>query len=456
MADIIYTGKGIASNIPQDSGNAMARLSNFIIKAEELKYETFKQNEQEFLKTSNIDPAFFISTKNQETQTKWLNNFSNKWATRMRQSGNNLSIDDKMEMQSERNVLIAMQQEMQAKQDLWQQHRGMIMQNPNKFDLEEWSVFDENYRRTGDYSLVTPPIKARSIDMAIEDNAINSGEEILGKPIPEERGGIKGFIEQSYWGTEDMARQRVKDIALSDEAYTKDLARQFNELDPQTKLKYLDADENGIISKEEAKDFNPIIRWAQDTKWEKARKGQKGTWKAIPRSTAGTSTFNWNNNIDSFHNKNDEYPILKSIKQPTEFGTRTFPDLINLGSINQVATEAQPIDEIIDYTTGSPRRVREITYGGDKKTSIADSVRFNIIGYSPSDDVIIVKIADNGSFFYQGQVVALPADKYDDLLKRKPIGISREAFRKQQGEISKPAPPSSGVNWVSRSNYVEK
>jgi len=121
-----------------------------------------------------------------------------------------------------------------------------------------------------------------------------------------------------------------------------------------------------------------------------------------------------------------------------------------------VATEAQPIDEIIDYTTGSPRRVREITYGGDKKTSIADSVRFNIIGYSPSDDVIIVKIADNGSFFYQGQVVALPADKYDDLLKRKPIGISREAFRKQQGEISKPAPPSSGVNWVSRSNYVEK
>lgn len=95
MADVIYTGKGLASNLPKDNGSAMGRLSNFITKAEELKYQTFKQNEQEFLKTSNVDPAFFISTANQNTQAKLLDDYNKRWATRMKESNNNLSLEDK-------------------------------------------------------------------------------------------------------------------------------------------------------------------------------------------------------------------------------------------------------------------------------------------------------------------------------------------------------------------------
>jgi hypothetical protein len=65
----------------------------------------------------------------------------------------------------------------------------------------------------------------------------------------------------------------------------------------------------------------------------------------------------------------------------------------------------------------------------------------------PSDDVIVVKIADDGSYFYQGQVIALPADKYSELLKRKPIGISREKFQAENKQTIPSAPISSGLKW---------
>jgi hypothetical protein len=447
MADVLYTGKGLAANIPKDSGNAMARLGSFITRAEELKYQTFKQNEQEFLKASNIDPAFFISTANQATQSKLLDEFNKTWSAKMKASNNNLSLEDKQAMMAQKNLLIAQQQDMQTKQDLWQQHRNMIMQNPNKYDQEEWAVYDKVYRETGEYPLVTPPIKAQSIDMALQKNPI-TGEVIKQPPEYSTIGGIKMFADVTHTGTEENARQRVRDLALSDEAYTKDLARQFRELDPQTKLKYLDADKNGTISREEAQDFNPIIKWAQDTKWQSAIKVNKSPWKKIPSTSTKTSTFNWNSGIDVNHNLNDQYDRLTNIKQPTEFGVRTFPDLINLGSINQAATEAQPIDEIIDYSGDTPRRIKEVTNRRTgKKEDLADSVRFNIIGYSPSDDVIVVKIADDGSYFYQGQVIALPADKYSELLKRKPIGISREKFQAENKQTIPSAPISSGIKW---------
>jgi hypothetical protein len=286
--ETLYTGRGLAPNLPQDNGKAMGRLSDFITKAEELKYSTFKQNEQEFLKNSNIDPAFFISTANQKTQSDLLVAFNNKWSGRMKASGYNMSTDDKSAMQAEHNFIVMQQQKMQADQDLWQQHRNMIMQNPTKYDVEEWSQFDKQYRTTGEYPLVTPPIAARSIDMALEDNAIVGNEQVVRTPLSQN--GLPGIVETTYSGTEQQARERVKQVALMDESYTKDLAKQFTQLDEATKLKYLDADKNGIISPEEAKDFNPIIKWAQDTKWQKTLKKNEGTWKRTTTSTTATKS----------------------------------------------------------------------------------------------------------------------------------------------------------------------
>jgi hypothetical protein len=291
MADFttLYSGKGLSAPLPSDGGRATSRLSDFIVQAEEIKYKAFKENEQEFLKNSNIDPVFLVSTKNRDAQMDMLNAFNQKWAQKFKESGYNLSTEDKKALLTEKNFLLANQQDMQAKQDLWLQHRNMIMQNPNKFDAEEWATHDANYRVSGEYDLVAPPIKARSLDMALEENPINSAA-IPGEDIQETRSGIKGVRAVTYGGTEEQGRKRVADMILSDEAYAKDISKQFMALDEATKLQYLDADKNGAISPDERKNFNPIIKWAQDTKWQKGVKQNLSQWRAIPGQTQKTST----------------------------------------------------------------------------------------------------------------------------------------------------------------------
>ena len=291
MADFttLYSGKGLSAPLPSDGGKATSRLSDFLVKAEEIKYKAFKENEQEFLVNSNIDPVFLISTKNREAQQDMLDAFNQKWAQKFKESGHNLSTEDKKALLTEKNLLLAEQQDMQAKQDLWLQHRNMIMQNPSKFDAEEWAEHDANYRVSGEYDLVAPPIKARSLDMALEENPINSAA-IPGQDIQETRSGIKGVRAVTYGGTEEQGRKRVADMILSDEAYAKDISKQFMALDEATKLQYLDADKNGAISPDERKNFNPIIKWAQDTKWQKGVKQNLSQWRAIPGQTQKTST----------------------------------------------------------------------------------------------------------------------------------------------------------------------
>jgi hypothetical protein len=240
----------------------------------------------------------------------------------------------------------------------------MVAQNPNKYSFDEWSEFDKRYRETGDYPLAMPPIKAQSLDMALEDNPV-IGNEILGEPIPETRGNVKGFYEQSMSGTEEQARQRVKDLLLKDEAYTKDAVKQFTQLPEEEKMKYLDADKNGIISADEAKDFNPIIRWAQDTKWNRAVKSQKGTWKAVP----GQSTAKGATDITSVVGKRrDIDPKYGNISRPNIYslgGTVLLKDIPTTG--------AKLLDDTgaYDYQLkGNLAKAYLKDYDADKKTII--------------------------------------------------------------------------------------
>lgn len=317
--NILYTGRNLTPVLQNDGGQAMGRLSDAIIKAEETKYNVFKENEKEFLKTSNIDPAFFISTANQQAQGKLLEDYNKKWSQRMKASGNNMSLEDKQQMLAEKNLIIAQQQKMQSDQDLWNQHRALVQQNPTKFDADEFAIADAEYRKTGEYKLTMPPIKARSFDMALEDNAV-IGNEILGEPIPETRGGIKGFYEQSMSGDEKSARQRVKDVAMADPAWTKDLVRQFQTLPLDEKLPYLtDTNADGKVDERDKSDENAIIRWAQDTKWQKAVKTTKGTWKAIPGQTSTTKAGKGLDLGTVVGKKRDINPMYGNISRPNMY-----------------------------------------------------------------------------------------------------------------------------------------
>lgn len=413
MADIIYQGRGLSPVLKTDGGQAMGRLSDAIIKAEEIKYNTFRENEKEFLKASNIDPAFFISTANQQAQAKLLQDYNTRWSQRMKASGNNMPLEDKQQMLAEKNLIIAQQQKMQSDQDLWNQHRTMVAQNPNRFDADEFAMADAEYRKTGEYKLVRPPVKARSLDMALEDNPIMGNE--INETIPEERDNLSGFTDVRYSGTPEQAKERVKQLILSDESYTKDIAKQFQSLPEEEKLKWLDADKNGTISSQEAQDFNPIIKWAQETKWEKARKKDVLAWRKT-ETTTPSGGFNLKIAVGSGNNKNQTFDVQENVNA---YGTQ-FGKLLNLGRLS-FTSDPQTIDEYVDLSKGT-------------KNSLGAATRFEVVSYSPDKDLIVAKVVDDvRGKLRAGTIIGLSGEKYDDLLRNKPFYIDRPSLLKQYG-----------------------
>lgn len=417
MADVIYTGKGLASNLPKDNGSAMGRLSNFITKAEELKYQTFKQNEQEFLKTSNVDPAFFISTANQNTQAKLLDDYNKRWATRMKESNNNLSLEDKQAMQSEKNFIITSQQEMQAKQDLWQQHRQMIQQNPTKYDQEEWSAFDKAYRESGEYPITMPPIKAKSLDMALEKNPV-IGNEIAQPPEYSTVGGVRMFADVTHSGSEADARERVKQVALMDEAYTKDLALQFRALDPATKLKYLDVNKDGHISKAEEQDVNPIIQWAQDTKWQQALKVNRTKPTRVPTTPTKSTGY-----AIKFGGRDVIVPVGQKRSVPINYGGEARPNLYSFGG------------SAVLYDL--PTEGGNVLYDTDKESMEGGSnVSGQLIDYDKDNDMLIIRTTTGVSNMGidSKQLVEIPAGNIPDVDR---LPILKDGKQTTLGEIRK-------------------
>jgi hypothetical protein len=413
--DILYNGKGLSPVLKNDGGQAMGRLSDAIIKAEQIKYNTFKENEKEFLKTSNIDPAFFISTANQQAQGKLLEDYNKKWSQRMKASGNNMPLEDKQQMIAEKNLIIAQQQKMQSDQDLWQQHRTMVAQNPIKFDADEFAVADAEYRKTGEYKLIRPPVKARSLDMALEDNAVTGNE--INETIPEERDNLSGFTDVRYSATPEQAKERVKQLILGDEAYAKDAIKQFQSLPIEEKLPYLtDTNKDGKIDERDKSDKNAIIKWAQETKWEKARKKDVLAWRKTEAS-APSGGFNLKVSVGSGNNKNQTFDVQENVNA---YGTQ-FGKLLNLGRVS-FTSDTQTIDKYTDLKTG-------------KEIPVNDGTRFDVVSYSPDKDLIIAKVIDdteNGKL-WQGQIIGLSGEKYNDLLKSKPFYIDRPSLLKQYG-----------------------
>ena len=324
--NILYTGRNLTPVLQNDGGQAMGRLSDAIIKAEETKYNTFKENEKEFLKTSNIDPAFFISTANQQAQGKLLEDYNKKWSQRMKASGNNMPLEDKQQMIAEKNLIIAQQQKMQSDQDLWQQHRTMVAQNPNKFDADEFALADAEYRKTGEYKLIRPPVKARSLDMALEDNAVTGNE--INETIPEKRDNLSGFTDVRYSATPEQAKERVKQLILGDESYAKDAIKQFQSLPLEEKMPYLtDTNKDGKIDERDKGDENAIIRWAQETKWEKARKKDVLAWRktevAAPKKGMGF--------IISWGGRDTAVPVGQKRKVGINYGGEVKNNLYSFG-----------------------------------------------------------------------------------------------------------------------------
>jgi hypothetical protein len=153
-----FTGKGIATTLPSGEGlqRSQEKMSDLILGAEKLKYDTFKKNEEDFLKASNIDPVFILANSARETQSRMLDSFNTKWGKTMKERGGNLSTDDKIQMAKEKDFILMQQQKMQSDMQSLQLHEKMAMQSPNKWDAEELNRRKMEYMRTGTYDHTEP------------------------------------------------------------------------------------------------------------------------------------------------------------------------------------------------------------------------------------------------------------------------------------------------------------
>jgi hypothetical protein len=261
--DLIYTGRERGVNLPTGErvNKAEESLSDFITKAETLKYQTFRANESEFLKTSNIDPAFFISKASQDHQFQLLDTFNKRWSGEYKKYQGNLPMEAKQQMIAEKNFIISEQQRAQASEQRWKEHDALVKQNPLRYDRAKQAVNTDNFFKSGDYQNTTPPLKSKDFSMFLKDQSnkfnkakisYSSAKDEYGRIVDQftniDDKDIPSFIESNLFA-DDQAFQGLTEEFLADQS-------------PEKMALLTDTNKDGRITNEDA-DENVIIAWAK-------------------------------------------------------------------------------------------------------------------------------------------------------------------------------------------------
>lgn len=270
--DTIYTGKGLAANLPQDNGKAMGRFSDFITKAEEIKYQAFKETQDWFIKSQDVDPVMLLTTANQVAQDRLMKTYNEESSAILAKSPTNLSTEDRAKIIAGKNFLISEQQKMQSDMVRALQDKESITK-----DIQGNLDHDEFTQRWGDYvsgkaSYGTEPLSPSAIDPdTYYSKPINKGHGTEGTiSITKKEGGNLVTNKATASATEEEARSMVEADILGNDRIALGYVKKFQALPEETKLQYLDiSPKDGTINPQEAQDFNPIIQWAKDNYWQK-------------------------------------------------------------------------------------------------------------------------------------------------------------------------------------------
>jgi len=452
--DILYTGRNLTPEFKSDGGKAMSRLSDFITRAEEIKYKAFKDNENWLLQTENVDPVVFATAAGQKAQSDGMDTFNEIVGGVLKEAGGigNLSHDAKSKIQLAKNVLLGEQQKILSAQTRAFADKEAISKDiRGEYDYDNWKERWDTYLTTGEYDETPLEVSALDPDAWYSTSA----NKVKGTPSnePTERNvGGTDFVEWTKTSaTPEEGAAKVEADAGMNRRLAKGFLLKFQGLkktDPETYKKYLDVNKDNVVDSNEERaatqaKSNPILQWAKDTYGPKAVgiDTTKPTRKYVPATS--TDGFNSKLPIGPDNNKNNQYPVRTGRNAPTRrYGTIKDADWIQLGHIPQQRGEPLLIDEIVDYSSGSPVRkttktITDTETGDKTEKPISTQVRFNIIAYLPKDDVILVEIDDDVRPFSKGEKVPLPADKYDEILKSKPLNYYRGTVTKEEPSIDR-------------------
>ncbi len=178
MADnftTLYTGKGMSAPLPsgQPIQQAAERASDFIIAAEKLKYDTYRKNEEEFLKAGNITPEFVLADSARKNTATAIDLYNKKWAKIFQEkaSSGGLTTQDKQQMATEKNFIISQNQKDVADMERYRAVKEAVIRNPNQYSEEEFRMAEAEYLNSGQFNLTTPPIKAKDVTGFLKDRS---------------------------------------------------------------------------------------------------------------------------------------------------------------------------------------------------------------------------------------------------------------------------------------------
>lgn len=256
-----FTGKGTGVVLPSGEGvqRAQHNLNDLVTRAEEMKYKTYRENRDQFIKNSNIDPVFVLSDAGRKYITQRIGDFNKRWGKRFQESGGNLSDKDLLDMQTDKNLIIADQQNQKAQMERFIQHRDLVSKNPDKFDDKAFAEATRAYMETGVYDQPLPAW--RPIDFGAYARQVAEKKAFIYDEKPVDVGG--GMMSQESWnmpqGTE--GRFLVGLLGQNPQADV-DFFSRWDKADKEYYFKLADANKDNKTSPDEEK--NAIALWAKD------------------------------------------------------------------------------------------------------------------------------------------------------------------------------------------------
>jgi len=302
--DILYTGKGFAPELQSDGGKAMSRLSDFITKAEEIKYKAFKENKDWFLKTQEVDPVAFITTANQDAQNRLMKEYNESSAAIVQKAGgfDKLSGEAQSKILAGKNFLISEQNRMRADQEQYMLEKAMIAKDADtNYSSEEfYRTKEAPYLNGQPYDRTPIQPKAQSIANELIGLKGRFGSTIT-RNIPSK--GAPGFFDtMETTGTREDIAPYITNRVFEEPKYKRDMLERWSALSQAEKDKYLDTDKSGRVDEAErtagtsvTRDKeNPILKFYIDQNWQNALKEEpsgKPTRITTGSSTGGFSEF---------------------------------------------------------------------------------------------------------------------------------------------------------------------
>lgn len=416
-----FTGKGTAVNLPSLEGvrRSEERMGDLIMAAQKLKLDTLKKNEEEFLKSQDVSPVNTISNYAIEYQSGLIDKFNKKWGAIAQKTGMNLSTEQKVEQMKDRRFIESEGQQIQSMQKAWEAEDALVKKDPLNFDDTEHKLKTQEFLKTGKFDYNNVPWKAQPISDDLVKMRGRIGQERDEDFAPDPKYPYL-VTRGKVTGTKEEIAPLIRDKVLSDPRTQKHMLQTWSALPQVEKDKYLDVNKDGIVSPEENNNSNPILDWYVDSNYELAIQRKSGEIRDTRKGTGKTS-FDWSN-VGSGQNRNATFKVYGETPIQTTDGPIKLPDYINMGVPNR-SPEVQAIRG----------RVKINPDGSvvDVPSSPNEAARFEIMGYSPTKDVLTIKMIEDSApegEFEKDEVYTVKASDYDDLLKGKPYGISRDAF----------------------------